>query len=55
VDAFGHISVRHPADLARFLLAHARDPELVEPSDIMEHTLDGEPVNYDAPAEFCRR
>ena len=41
VDAFGHVSVRHPDHPGRFLLSRARSPELVERSDIMEFTLDG--------------
>jgi HCOMODA/2-hydroxy-3-carboxy-muconic semialdehyde decarboxylase len=45
VDAFGHVSVRHPDAPNRFLLSYARSPELVEPADIMEHTMDGEPVD----------
>jgi HCOMODA/2-hydroxy-3-carboxy-muconic semialdehyde decarboxylase len=31
VDAFGHISVRHPTDLNRFLISRHRAPELVMP------------------------
>lgn len=42
VDAYGHISVRHPQDPKRFLLSRSRSPELVEPEDIMEFGLDGE-------------
>lgn len=41
VDAFGHVSARHSEDSGRFLLSRARSPELVEPGDIMEFTLDG--------------
>jgi ribulose-5-phosphate 4-epimerase/fuculose-1-phosphate aldolase len=41
VDAFGHVSVRHPEDAGRFLLSRAKSPELVDESDIMEFTLDG--------------
>jgi ribulose-5-phosphate 4-epimerase/fuculose-1-phosphate aldolase len=44
VDAFGHVSVRHPDDPTRFLLSRAISPELVEPGDILEHGLDGELV-----------
>lgn len=44
LDAFGHVSVRHPDDPARFLLSRHRAPELVEPADILEFTLDAEPV-----------
>ncbi len=41
VDAFGHISHRHPTDPSRFLLSRSKSPELVEPGDIMEFNLDG--------------
>jgi len=44
VDAFGHVSVRHPDDPARYFLARSRSPLLVEPDDILEFTLDSEPV-----------
>jgi ribulose-5-phosphate 4-epimerase/fuculose-1-phosphate aldolase len=40
LDGFGHISIRHPADPGRYLLARSRSPELIEPSDIMEFSLD---------------
>jgi hypothetical protein len=41
VDAYGHVSVRHPTDPARFLLSRSRSPELVERDDIMVFNLDG--------------
>src|SRR5499433_3824086 len=44
VDAFGHISVRHPDNPQRYLLSRSRAPELIEPGDILEFTLDSEPV-----------
>ena len=44
LDAFGHVSVRHPTRPDRYLLSRSRGPELVEPSDILEFTLDSEPV-----------
>ncbi|HMK70238.1 MAG TPA: class II aldolase/adducin family protein [Xanthobacteraceae bacterium] len=44
LDAFGHVSVRHPADPGRYLLSRARAPLLVEPDDILQFTLDSEPV-----------
>jgi HCOMODA/2-hydroxy-3-carboxy-muconic semialdehyde decarboxylase len=44
LDAFGHVSVRHPDNPGRFLISRHRAPELVEPSDILEYTLDTEPV-----------
>lgn len=45
VDSFGHPSIRHPDRPDRFLLSRARAPDLIEPDDIMEFTLDGTPVN----------
>src|SRR5437868_3206128 len=50
LDAFGHVSMRHPSDPARYLLARSRSPELIEPSDILESTLDSQPV--DPPTGF---
>src|SRR5438876_9467586 len=40
LDGFGHSSVRHPGDPGRYLLSRSRSPELIEPSDILEFTLD---------------
>jgi HCOMODA/2-hydroxy-3-carboxy-muconic semialdehyde decarboxylase len=40
LDGFGHISIRHPADPGRYLLARSRSPELIEPADILEFSLD---------------
>ncbi len=45
VDAFGHVSVRHPDNPDRYLMSCSRAPELVTADDIMEFTLDGEPVD----------
>jgi ribulose-5-phosphate 4-epimerase/fuculose-1-phosphate aldolase len=44
LDAFGHVSVRHPTDPNRYLLSRSRSPLLIEPDDILEYTLDSEPV-----------
>jgi len=44
LDAFGHVSVRHPTDPRRYLLSRSRSPLLIEPDDILEYTLDSEPV-----------
>ena len=44
IDAFGHVSMRHPSRPDRFLISCSRSPELVEPADIYEYTLDSEPV-----------
>ena len=44
LDGFGHVSMRHPTDPGRYLLARSRSPELIEPSDILEFTLDSQPI-----------
>ena len=44
IDAFGHVSLRHPDRPDRYLLSRSRAPALVEPDDILEFTLDSEPV-----------
>jgi HCOMODA/2-hydroxy-3-carboxy-muconic semialdehyde decarboxylase len=55
VDAFGHISVRHPERPDRFLLSCSRSPELVSPRDIMEFTLDGTPVDAQGRKPYFER
>jgi ribulose-5-phosphate 4-epimerase/fuculose-1-phosphate aldolase len=44
LDAFGHISVRHPTNPQRYFLSRSRAPGLVEPADIMEYDLDSNPI-----------
>ena len=46
-DEYGHVSVRHPGDPGRYLLARACPAAFVEPGDILEFTLDGAPMNDD--------
>ena len=45
VDAFGHVSVRHPEHAGRYVLSQSRAPELVDTADLMEYTLEGEPLD----------
>jgi HCOMODA/2-hydroxy-3-carboxy-muconic semialdehyde decarboxylase len=44
LDAFGHVTMRHPTDPNRYLMSYSRAPELVQAEDILEFTLDSEPV-----------
>lgn len=56
VDAYGHVSVRHPEDKSRFLLSRSRAPDLVSPDDLMEFGLDGEVVDKsDKRAPYAER
>ncbi len=45
VDAYGHISVRHPDNPKRFFMSRSRAPELVDRHDLIEFDQEGEPVN----------
>jgi ribulose-5-phosphate 4-epimerase/fuculose-1-phosphate aldolase len=55
VDAYGHVSVRHPDDPRRFLQATSVSPELVEADHIMEFDLDGTPVRADGRPLYHER
>jgi HCOMODA/2-hydroxy-3-carboxy-muconic semialdehyde decarboxylase len=49
VDAYGHVSIRHPATPDRYLLSRSLSPEFVTRDDIIEFTLDGKPTDDDRP------
>jgi len=55
VDAYGHVSVRHPEKPDRFFLARSLAPELVTREDIIEFTLDGKPVKEEKRALYLER
>ena len=55
VDAFGHVSVRHPQNPDRYLLARSRSPELVTMDGIMEFTLQGDIVGDDDRKPYAER
>ncbi|MCZ7565908.1 MAG: class II aldolase/adducin family protein [Burkholderiales bacterium] len=55
VDAFGHVSVRHPHDPQRYLLACSRSPAIVTAADIMEFTLEGEAVDARGRRPYAER
>jgi HCOMODA/2-hydroxy-3-carboxy-muconic semialdehyde decarboxylase len=55
VDAFGHVSLRHPGRPDRFFLARSRSPELVTPDDLMEFALDGTPVDARGRTPYSER
>jgi ribulose-5-phosphate 4-epimerase/fuculose-1-phosphate aldolase len=45
VDAFGHVSIRHPLNPERYVLSCSRSPGIVSRDDLMEYTLDNEPID----------
>jgi ribulose-5-phosphate 4-epimerase/fuculose-1-phosphate aldolase len=44
VDAYGHVSVRHPDKPNHFFISRSRAPALIGEDDIVELGLDGQPV-----------
>ena len=55
VDAYGHISVRHPKRSDRFFLSGSRSPELVTLDDIIEYDLDCNPIDLRGRTQYTER
>jgi ribulose-5-phosphate 4-epimerase/fuculose-1-phosphate aldolase len=55
VDAYGHVSIRHPEDPKRFFLARSLAPNLVEAGDIMEFDLEGNALGGDRRQPYLER
>jgi ribulose-5-phosphate 4-epimerase/fuculose-1-phosphate aldolase len=55
VDAFGHVSVRHPDRADRYFLSRALAPDLVTAGDIREYTLDSEPLKKSDERHYIER
>ncbi|MBV9200307.1 MAG: class II aldolase/adducin family protein [Alphaproteobacteria bacterium] len=55
VDAYGHVSVRHPENPDRFLIARSLAPELVGRDDIVELDLEGQPVHDEQRGLYLER
>ena len=55
VDAYGHVSVRHPDKPNHFLIARSLAPELVRTDDIVELDLDGQPVRDEECSLYLER
>jgi ribulose-5-phosphate 4-epimerase/fuculose-1-phosphate aldolase len=49
LDAFGHVSVRHPDNPKHYFISRHQAPELAEVSDLVELDLESQPVR---PTEF---
>ena len=47
LDAFGHVSMRHPTDPGRYLLSRSRSPGVIEAGDILS--------SPSIPNRSCRR
>ena len=45
LDAYGHVSIRHPGNPSRYVMSRSLAPILVTAGDIMEYDLDSNPVD----------
>ena len=55
VDAYGHISFRHPERPDRFFMSGSRSPELVTADDIIEYDLDCNPIDLRGRVQYTER
>jgi HCOMODA/2-hydroxy-3-carboxy-muconic semialdehyde decarboxylase len=55
VDAYGHVSVRHPDNARRYLLARSLSPHRVTREDIMQFDLEGNAVDGDGRQPYLER
>lgn len=55
LDAFGHVSRRHPERRDRFLLSRSLAPALVTPDDVLELDFDGEVISAPGTPVFLER
>jgi ribulose-5-phosphate 4-epimerase/fuculose-1-phosphate aldolase len=55
VDAFGHISVRHPKDPTKYLMARHLPPGIVTAKDIVLFDLDSTPLTHADKPQYSER
>jgi HCOMODA/2-hydroxy-3-carboxy-muconic semialdehyde decarboxylase len=55
VDAYGHVSVRHPADPGRYYLARSLAPSMIRREDIMQFDLEGRALEGDTRQPYLER
>lgn len=55
LDAFGHVSVRHPDAPGRFVLARSMAPEMVTADDLLVFDLDSNPLGGDPRKPYLER
>lgn len=55
VDAFGHVSIRHPDNPGRYFLSRSCSPELIEEEDILEFDLDSNCIDLKGYRPYSER
>lgn len=55
IDAFGHVSMRHPDNPHRYLLSRSRAPELVTAEDFIEYDINSQPLRDPGVGQYSER
>jgi HCOMODA/2-hydroxy-3-carboxy-muconic semialdehyde decarboxylase len=55
IDAFGHVSMRHPDNPNRYFLSRSRAPELVTPDDFIEYDLESQKIDKADRPQYSER
>jgi HCOMODA/2-hydroxy-3-carboxy-muconic semialdehyde decarboxylase len=55
LDAFGHVSIRHPERPDRYVMSRSRGPNLVERDDLIEFDLDSNPIGNETRRVYAER
>src|SRR5688572_24495097 len=55
LDGYGHVSVRHDREAARYLMSRSIAPELVTAADVMEYDLENVPVDARGRGTYLER
>ncbi len=55
LDAYGHVSMRHPDDPNKYLLARSLSPGIVDIEDILEFDLEGNPPAFEKRPLYLER
>ncbi len=55
LDAYGHVSIRHPENPTLFLLSRSCSPGIITEDDIVEFSLDGKPTKPESRPLYLER
>jgi HCOMODA/2-hydroxy-3-carboxy-muconic semialdehyde decarboxylase len=55
LDAFGHVSIRHPEAPSHYLIARSLGPERVTEDDLQRYTLEGQQIGGNQKAGYAER
>jgi ribulose-5-phosphate 4-epimerase/fuculose-1-phosphate aldolase len=55
LDAFGHVSIRHPSNPNRYLMSRSQAPALMTADDVIEYDLDSNPITANGRPSFGER